>query len=80
MVSTKLKSPMFYFNARDIQKQSSKDVEVAARRCFKNMCSQYSRLNTSCEPKTCNFMKEEVLVQVFCCESILCRTTDVPGR
>ena len=39
MVSTKLKSPMFYFNARDIQKQSSEDVEAAARRCFKNMCS-----------------------------------------
>ena len=25
---------MFYFNARDIQKQSPKDVEAASHRCF----------------------------------------------
>ena len=34
MVSIKLKLPMFYFNARDIQKQSFTGVEAVVHRCF----------------------------------------------
>ena len=34
MASTKLKLPMFYFNAREIQKQSFTGGEAAVRRCF----------------------------------------------
>ena len=34
MLLTKLKLPMFYFSARDIQKQSFTGVEAAIRRCF----------------------------------------------
>ena len=34
MVTTKLKLPMFYLNARDIQKESFKGIEASVRRCF----------------------------------------------
>ena len=51
MVSAKLKLHRFYFNGRDIQKQSFIGVEAAVRTCFSKQVfsksSQYSHLRWS---------------------------------
>ena len=81
MVSTELKSPMFYFNVSEFKSSRS---QVLSKQCvskpfgnFKRTYRCISPFLSSCRPRTCNFIKIEGPMQVFCyefCET-LCRTT-----
>ena len=62
MVSTKLKLPMLFFNARDIQKQSLTDVEAAIRRCFpKHVFVKFGYIHSKTPALGFHFNKETLI-------------------